>query len=83
MQSEHGYWFPTKRYGWGWGFPVAWQGWVVFALFLILVVAGALLFGAFDLSTALTAYLAYLCVLCAQFIGICWWKGEPPRWRWG
>ena len=21
--------------------------------------------------------------LIATFIAICWWKGEPPRWRWG
>jgi hypothetical protein len=21
--------------------------------------------------------------LIAAFIAICWWKGEPPRWRWG
>jgi len=23
------FWFPAKRYGWGWGLPVAWQGWAV------------------------------------------------------
>ncbi|HTS17465.1 MAG TPA: hypothetical protein VMP11_07825 [Verrucomicrobiae bacterium] len=22
-------WFRAKRYGWGWGLPCAWQGWVV------------------------------------------------------
>jgi len=22
-------------------------------------------------------------VLSALFTGICWLKGEPPRWRWG
>jgi hypothetical protein len=21
--------------------------------------------------------------LSAIFIGICYWKGEPPKWRWG
>jgi hypothetical protein len=25
------YWFPAKRYGWGWGLPVTWQGWAVLA----------------------------------------------------
>jgi hypothetical protein len=25
MQSDRGYWFPAKRYGWGWGFPTAWH----------------------------------------------------------
>jgi hypothetical protein len=23
-------WFPAKRYGWGWGLPCCWQGWVFF-----------------------------------------------------
>jgi len=30
-------WFPAKRYGWGWGLPCAWQGWVVDGIFLILL----------------------------------------------
>jgi len=28
-------------------------------------------------------YLFYIAVLCALLIGVCWLKGEPPRWRWG
>ena len=24
------YWFPAKRYGYGWGLPHTWQGWIVF-----------------------------------------------------
>lgn len=44
MPSDQGYWFPAKRYGWGWGFPIAWQGWLVFGAFLGLLVAGAFLF---------------------------------------
>jgi len=26
MQTERDYWFPAKRYGWGWGIPNRWQG---------------------------------------------------------
>jgi hypothetical protein len=33
MQSESNYWFPAGRYGWGWGLPVRWQGWLVLAAF--------------------------------------------------
>lgn len=33
------YWFPAKRFGWGWGLPSAWQGWVVL---LLLQCAGSL-----------------------------------------
>ena len=32
MNKEMRYWFPAKRYGWGWGPPQTWQGWVVFVV---------------------------------------------------
>jgi hypothetical protein len=35
------YWFPAKRYGWGWGLPTAWQGWLVFVGYILLLVVGA------------------------------------------
>jgi lipoprotein signal peptidase len=74
------YWFPAKRYGWGWGFPTTWQGWLVFAAFLGLLVAGAFFFPP---RTSLAEYLAYVAILCGGLVGICWLKGEPPRWRSG
>ena len=30
-----GYWFPAKKYGFGWGLPHTWQGWVTVAVFLL------------------------------------------------
>jgi hypothetical protein len=80
MQTEHNYWFPAKRYGWGWGIPSSWQGWLVLAVFAGLLVVGSFVFPP---STALGAYLAYAAVLSALLVGVCWLKGEPPRWRWG
>jgi hypothetical protein len=77
------YWFPAKRYGWGWGFPATWQGWLVFAVFLLLVMAGFVLFRVFPGHGALTAYLIYVVMLTVLLVGICWLKGEPPGWRWG
>jgi len=74
------YWFPAKRYGWGWGLPTAWQGWLVFVGYILLLVVGAFLFSPRE---ALAAYLIYVAVLSAALIGVCWLKGEPPRWRWG
>jgi len=41
MRAEGKYWFPAKRFGWGWGLTEAWQGWVVIAVFAGLVLAGA------------------------------------------
>ena len=40
-----GIWFPAKRYGWGWGPPVTWQGWAVIAVWIALFFAGLLLLG--------------------------------------
>ena len=38
------YWFPAKTYGWGWGLPITWQGWLVFLAALALFACGAFLF---------------------------------------
>lgn len=78
--SERRYWFRAKRYGWGWGLPVTWQGWVVLVSFLALMVLGALLFPP---DRELGRYLVFTTVVAALLIAVCWAKGEPPRWRWG
>ncbi len=80
MRPESKYWFPAKRYGWGWGLPYTWQGWLVLAAFLGLLVAGTVLLPP---NRVLGSYLIYTVVLGALLIGVCWLKGEPPRWRWG
>jgi hypothetical protein len=74
------YWFPAKRYGWGWGPPVVWQGWVV------LIVWGAVLIGGMlrlQRAQHLGPMLAYVTVMSLLLIAICYAKGERPRWRWG
>lgn len=80
MSNQNKYWFPAKRYGWGWGVPSVWQGWLVLLLFFAL-----LLLGAFVLlpSRGPLEFLLYTTVLCAVLILVCWAKGEPPRWHWG
>jgi VIT1/CCC1 family predicted Fe2+/Mn2+ transporter len=88
VTSDPRYWFAAKPYGWGWGFPISWQGWLVFVAFLVLIIAGAFLFSALfpprrALAAFLTAYLVYVAILSVVFIAVAWAKGEPPRWRWG
>ena len=73
------YWFAAKRYGWGWGLPCAWQGWVVFIAFFVLVSVGGVLL----VPLHPFAYIMLTMALCAALIGICLAKGEPPEWRWG
>jgi hypothetical protein len=80
MPDEPTYWFPAKRYGWGWGLPLTWQGWVVLAAFVVLIALGVV----FLLPSAGLLFLyAYVAVLIVALVAVCWWKGEPPRWHWG
>ena len=78
MEKDKQYWFPAKRYGWGWGPPCAWQGWVVMLTWLSLTIAGAIL-----LATRTGLFIGFIVVMSAIMLAVCWAKGEPPRWRWG
>jgi hypothetical protein len=80
VEPQPDYWFPAKRYGWGWGLPGTWQGWLVMAAFVALLVAGIILFPP---RAALGLFLIYVIVLGVLLTGVCWLKGEPLRWRWG
>jgi hypothetical protein len=80
MNGPSRYWFPAKRYGWGWGPPKRWEGWLVLGAFVALMVLGSLLFPP---NRELGSYLVYAFVLVLLLAGICWLTGEPPRWRWG
>lgn len=36
-------WFAAKRFGYGAGFPIAWEGWAVWAGYLALMLSGAMI----------------------------------------
>ena len=78
MTNPKKYWFPAKRFGWGWSLPVTWQGWLVFLVYLALITIVLI----FRPEEKLFLYL-FVVVVTAVFIAICWIKGEPPKWRWG
>jgi len=80
MPTEPRYWFPAKRYGWGWGIPQTWQGWVVVAAFTALLIAGTIVLTP---ARQYALYLAYVVVLSTLLFVVCWLNGEPLRWRWG
>lgn len=74
------YWFPAKRYGWGWGLPSTWEGWLVLVAYLGLIVGAARLCPP---EKSVAGFVAAVFGLTAGLVTICWWKGEPVRWRWG
>lgn len=78
--SDKAVWFPAKRYGWGWGPPVRWQGWAVLVLYFLLLAICAL----WTLPRGdVPLFLLCCLVLTVLLIAVCRLKGEKPRWRWG
>ena len=73
-------WFYAKTYGWGWGLPARWQGWVVMVVFIALAIAISVWFPPHQHSIG---FFASIIGLSSALILICWIKGEKPRWRWG
>jgi hypothetical protein len=79
-REDRDIWFPAKRYGWGWGLPVTWQGWAVMAAYFVVLLIGV--FG-IDPERQLPLFMAWMVGWSAVLVAVCWWKGERPRWRWG
>ena len=74
------YWFPAKRYGLGWSLPQTWQGWVVLLAYLAIAALGLI---AFPPNREPGALAGFEVLITAALVAVCWFKGEPLRWRWG
>lgn len=77
--NPQGYWFKARLYGWGW-VPVKWQGWLVVAIGIAILVAGVYIGDTDDAPGA--AFLGFLLMIALIFT-FGYWKGEKPRWQWG
>ncbi len=77
MSDQQRYWFPAKRYGWGWGFPVIWQGWVVMLVYFVALGLTVSL-----LSTQILLLSGLVALESGLMILVCYLKGEPPGWHW-
>ncbi|SIT45748.1 conserved hypothetical protein [Paraburkholderia ribeironis] len=80
MPRSNEYWFAAKRYGWGWGLPTRWQGWVTLAVYVLLL---CLAVAFFEPHRRPFTFAATVVLLTLVLLAVCWLKGEPPRWRWG
>lgn len=69
------YWFPAKKFGWGWGLPRTWKGWITFIVFLSGVFTTIRIF---PIEKNPVTFMCTITVLSIIFILICWFKGEPP-----
>ena len=72
-------WFAPKRYGYGSGRPIAWQGWAIVLGFVGVTVLLSLRFAGepLRLVAALSPFVVALMVICARTTRGGW------RWRWG
>ncbi|MGB0951721.1 MAG: hypothetical protein ACPG31_00710 [Planctomycetota bacterium] len=80
MSDSHDYWFPSKRYGWGWGLPSHKMGWVTLITYIAVVTGSAFLI---DAEERMGMYIGFVALCTIALIAICWIKGERPEWRWG
>ena len=78
-QADGKYWFPAKRYGWGWGPPSRWQGWVFLIAWLAVLVGGS----QWLMPRHAALYALFIVGMIAIMLVVCFAKGESPRWRWG
>jgi uncharacterized membrane protein YhaH (DUF805 family) len=79
MNAKDTYWFPARRFGWGWGAPTRWQGWLVLGTFVLVMGIGSIVL----IPQQLAAFLCLTLLTSALLLIICYAKGEPPAWRWG
>ncbi len=83
QDNPQGYWFKRKLYGWGWA-PATWQGALVILGYLIAITALALtLDETSPMREIAFTFILPTFILTAALIGICYKKGEKPRWQWG
>lgn len=75
-QRTDGAWFAPKRYGYGAGLPIAWQGWALVAGFIALVVLASRLSPGWAAAVVFPALVILIEVSRRRTRG--GW-----RWRWG
>lgn len=79
-------WFRAKRYGYGAGLPIAWQGWALLGCFLIAFLALLRLFVRLMDRGSLLAILPIvaIAILLGMFIRISRQRSDKDwDWRWG
>lgn len=82
--NPNGYWFKRNLYGWGWT-PVKWQGWLVIAGFVAVLVVSDLSLMSIQSPTDadITWFFVEVVASITLLLWICYKKGERPRWQWG
>ena len=80
---DKGSWFAPKRYGFGAGLPIAWQGWALLGSYIGLLAGIGMMADSAAGGTRAAAFALFL-IATATFIEIARRRTEGGwRWRWG
>ncbi|NJM51765.1 MAG: hypothetical protein HC843_13590 [Sphingomonadales bacterium] len=80
---EKGAWFRAKKYGYGAGWPIKWQGWTLLIAYIAALAGIGLMAEAKDAFFQIFAFALFI-VLTAVLLKICHARTEGGwRWRWG
>lgn len=78
-------WFRAKKFGYGWGLPTSWQGYVVFVIFILASILTVVVLekNTHSGSDFLIGVIPTVGLMIATLVAICYRYGETPKWRWG
>ena len=87
MSKKKDYWFGAKNYGWGWGLPLTWQGWLSFLSFAVILVCSLflLVFPYTDTKVPLANWVIFFSIFALDvfmLVALSYRYGETPEWRW-
>jgi hypothetical protein len=78
IEDNRRFWFHAKKFGWGWGMPATWQGWMTYVAYL------ALILGCLVSTQAELRRVVCIVSISVLLIIVVILKGERPLgWRWG
>jgi hypothetical protein len=77
--ADDGYWFRARKYGYGSGLPIRWQGWAVLIGYVLVAVGSCFL-----ILRTIAGFVLVLGGATALLFKICASRTRGGwRWRWG
>lgn len=82
-RKNDGMWFAPKRYGYGAGLPIAWQGWALLGGYIALVVLVGIMSESHLGAIRATAFALFIAAT-ATVLSLTWKRTRGGwKWRWG
>lgn len=72
------YWFQAKSHGYGWSWPLTWQGWLTYAVAAVLLLLGFVLVPPWSNAVAFAVVNG---IVVLALVMVCWLKGQPATSR--